>query len=83
MVQESSDKCRLCNEIYTIEHFFIQCSYNRIFGQEVSKLMHSALNINIRLYDLDIIFGLPCEEDIFTIINFVFCVERSTYLVVK
>ena len=37
---------------------------------EVSKLIQSAFDINIRLYDLDFLFGLICEEDIFRIINF-------------
>ena len=37
--------------------------------QDVSKLIQRALDIK-RLYDLDIIFGLPGEEDIFMIINF-------------
>ena len=36
----------------------------------VSTLVQRALNINIKLYDLDIIFGLRGEEDIFRIINF-------------
>ena len=68
--KESSDKCGLCNEIDTIEHFFAQCSYNRVFWQGVSTLVQRALDINIKLYDLDIIFGLPGEEDVFQIINF-------------
>ena len=68
--KESSDKCSLCNEIDTIEHFFAQCSYNRVFWQGVSTLVQRALDINIKLYDLDIIFGLPGEEDVFQIINF-------------
>ena len=37
---------------------------------EIKRDLESTLDINIRLYDLDIIFGLPCEEDIFRIINF-------------
>ena len=40
-----------------------------VFWQDVSKLVQRALDINIKLYDLDIIFGLP-DEDIFQIINF-------------
>ena len=40
-----------------------------MFWREVSKLMQRALDINIDLYDLDIIFGLPCGEDIVRIIN--------------
>ena len=68
--KESSDKCRLCNEIDTIEHFFAQCSYDRVFWQGVSKLIQRALDDNIKLYDLDIIFRLSGEEDIFRIINF-------------
>ena len=68
--KESSDKCCLCNEIDTIEHFFAQCSYNRVFWQGVSTLVQRTLDINIKLCDLDITFGLPSEEDIFRIINF-------------
>ena len=41
-----------------------------MFWQGVSKLVQWALDINIKLYNLDIIFGLPGEEDIFRIINF-------------
>ena len=41
-----------------------------MFWQDVSKLVQWALDINIKLYDLDIIFGLPGEEDIFWITNF-------------
>ena len=59
-----------CNEIDTIEYLFPQCSYNRVFWQGVSKLVQRALDINIKLYDSDIIFGLPGVEDIFRIINF-------------
>ena len=33
-------------------------------------LVQRALDIYIKFYDLDIIFGLPGEEDIFLIINF-------------
>ena len=36
----------------------------------VSKLVERALDINIKLYDLDIIFGLRSEEVMFRIINF-------------
>ena len=35
-----------------------------------SRLIQNAFDINIKLYDLDILFGIPFEEDIFTIINF-------------
>ena len=41
-----------------------------MFWQGVSKLVQQALDFNIKLYDLDILFGLPGEEDIFRIINF-------------
>ena len=41
-----------------------------MFWQGVSTLVQWALDINIKLYDLDIIFGLPGEEDVFQIINF-------------
>ena len=32
--------------------------------------LNRAFDINIRLYDLDILFGIPFEEDMFIIINF-------------
>ena len=41
-----------------------------MFWQGVSTLVQWALDINIKLYDLDIIFGLQGEEDVFQIINF-------------
>ena len=67
--KESSNECRLCNDIDTIEHFIAQCSYNRVFWQDRSKLIQRAFDIYIRLwYDLDISFGL-LGEDIFRIIN--------------
>ena len=68
--KSSLDKCRLCDEVDTIEHFFSQCTYNELFWQNVSKLIQKAFDINIRLYDLDILFGIRFEEDMFIIINF-------------
>ena len=69
--KNSSDKCRLCEDEHTIEHFSSQCTYKKLFWQDVSKLIQKAFDINIRLqlYDLDILLGIPFEEDI--IINFV------------
>ena len=72
--KELSNECLLCNDIDTIEHFVAQCSYNRVFWQDRSKLIQRALDIYIRLYDLDILFGL-LGEDIFRIINF--CLLRK------
>ena len=68
--KSSLDKCHLCDEVDTTEHFFSQCTHNELFWQDVSKLIQKAFDINIRLYDLDILFGIPFEEDIFIIINF-------------
>ena len=68
--KESSDKCCLFNEIDTIKHFFAHCSYNRVFWQDISKLIQPALDINVKLYDLYLILGLPGKEDIFQVINF-------------
>ena len=33
--KSSSDKCHLCDEVDTIEHFFSQCTYNELFWQDV------------------------------------------------
>ena len=41
-----------------------------MFWQEVFKLIQRALDIDVKLYDLDIIFGVPYADDIFRIINF-------------
>ena len=48
------------------------CSNKRIkvYPSKTPDVVSLALDINIKLYDLDIIFGLPGEEDIFRIINF-------------
>ena len=46
--KESSDICRVCNKTETTEHFLVQCSYNRVFWQDVSKRIQRALDINIR-----------------------------------
>ena len=70
--KNSSDKCRLCNEEDIMEHFFSQCTYNKLFWQNVSKLIQKAFDINIRLNDLDILFGIPFDEDMFIIIKFLF-----------
>ena len=45
----SSDKCRLWDEVGTIEHFFSQCTCNELFWQDVSRLIQKAFDINIRL----------------------------------
>ena len=67
---KSSDKSRLCDEVDTIAHFFSQCTFNKLFWQDLSKLIQKAFDINIRLYDLDILCGIPFEADMFIIINF-------------
>ena len=41
-----------------------------MFWQEVSKLIQSAFDINIRLHDLDILFEISFEEDILRIVTF-------------
>ena len=59
----SYDKCRLCDEVDTNEHFFSQCTYNKLFWQEDSKLyIQKAFIINIRLHDLHILFEIPYED---------------------
>ena len=65
--KNSLDKCRLCDAVETIEHCFYQCTYNKFFWQEVSKFVQKALDINIWLYDLDILFRVLFEEDMFII----------------
>ena len=63
------DKCCLCDVVDTIEHFLNQCTYNKLFWQDVSKLIQKAFDITIRLYDLDILFGIPFEEGMLITIN--------------
>ena len=67
----SSDKCRICYEVDTNEHFFSQCTYNKLYWQEDSKLyIQKAFVINIRLHGLDILLGILYEDNMFIIINF-------------
>ena len=55
---------------YTLLNIFSHSVHIIVFWQGVSTLVQRALDINIKLYDLDITFGLPGEEDVFQIINF-------------
>ena len=51
-----------------------------MFWQGVSTLVQWALDINIKLYDLDIIFGLPGEEDVFQIIKILHSVWKEVHI---
>ena len=59
-----------CNELWILNIFSSQWTYNKLFWQDVSKLILKAFDINIRLCHLDILFGIPFEKDMFIIINF-------------
>ena len=69
-----SDECRLCDGVDTVEHCF-----NKLFWQEISKLISKAVDINIRFYDSGILFGIPFEEDMFTVINFYILYGQKYY----
>jgi hypothetical protein len=59
----NNDICDFCNEIDTIEHFFVKCKISHDFWQQVLKWW--AINIGI-WFDIDtyeIVFGIPNERD--------------------
>ena len=45
--------------------------------RDVSKFIQRAFDINIRLYDLDILFRTPFEEHMLIIINFCILYEKK------
>ena len=69
-IKRISDVMKFNGLICSKEDLANEFGIHIVFWQGVSTLVQRALDINIKLYDLDIIFGLPGEDDVFQIINF-------------
>jgi len=68
--KEHSSSCPLCNQTDTIEHYFVECTSINCFWSEISSLIQLTYDISLNLNTLDILFGVPFEDPIFTIVNF-------------
>ena len=68
--KEMSDQCPRCGHIDTIEHYFFECIDNRTFWSELSTFIQTTYEVNIELHLLDVLFGIPFDDVLFTIINF-------------
>ena len=64
--KENTDKCPLCNEVDTIEHFFFQCSSIKCIWTNMSTLFQITYDINTEMRGLDILLGIPGHSDIFS-----------------
>ena len=68
--KEQSDKCPFCSETDTVEHFFTQCLNTVEFWTNMNAMFHVTYDISITLKALDILLGIPYEDDFFTIVNY-------------
>ena len=56
---ESSNKCNLCPEIDTIEHYFYLCTKSRIFWEKIESYFASTTNVHIPVRFSNVIFSIP------------------------
>jgi exonuclease III len=68
--KENSDKCPLCNDVDTMEHFFTQCTTVKALWSFLTDILQITYDVNINLKCLDILMGIPCECDFFSVVNF-------------
>ena len=68
--KEQSDKCSLCGESDTIEHYYFNCPDNQTLWSEISLLIQKAFDVNFPLHLLDVLFGIPYDEVLYSITNF-------------
>ena len=70
--QEISDKCKICNEIDDLEHFFHSCSSVKPFWRGFNHWFSGIFHTYIHLRPADVIFGIPNEMDdnILFVLNF-------------
>ena len=74
--RNESPLCSLCadNEIDTIEHYFVTCKTLGIFGGDFRRWWVNTTAILIRLTTLDILFGIPNENDNYCIATLNYCI---------
>ena len=59
---DHSDKCSFCNEIDTLEHYFVECDRLKFFWSNFLKWWYSLSKIKLTLSTLDVLFGIPNEN---------------------
>ena len=68
----TSQFCDDCQNVDTIEHFFVYCNTVKLFWDKVRELILEAFQVKLDLTVLEILLGIPCVRgSLFCQINFV------------
>jgi hypothetical protein len=61
--KSDSDLCKVCNKIETIEHFIYECPKTLALWNTIQLWWKSVFSFTIMLSPLEIIFGIPNENN--------------------
>ena len=80
---KETDQCEYCGETDYIEHLFINCARLRGYWENVAKEINMRLNINLKLTDLNILFGITGQNQNYSkkqirIINHIILIAKMT-----
>ena len=75
--------CDYCNEIDTIEHYFVECNAVQLFWKYLFNWLNSTTKIHLHIKRLEIIFGIINENNlnVLNVINF--CILFAKYYIYK
>lgn len=70
---EDSDKCKYCNEVDTLSHYFVECKNLFFFWKRLKSWFVKNFEVDINFTTLDILLGIPNynKNTVIDILNFV------------
>ena len=60
-----SNKCHYCNLYDSITHHLYECVETKQFWKHVMKWVGNNMDVNVPLSKIDVLFGIPIENDYF------------------
>jgi hypothetical protein len=80
---KDTDKCEVCNEKDTVEHFLVTCQEVLSFWQQVFNWWQSLTNIRFPLLVYEILFGIPNDSNEILITHFNYVLLNGNYYIYK
>lgn len=70
--------CLYCNEVDTLEHYFVYCDQSKDLWKEVEKIVQSALKLKMNRTVLEILLGIPCEKyTLHQVLNLIMLISKQ------
>jgi hypothetical protein len=80
---KDTDKCDFCEEIDTIEHFFVTCKRSKTFWEALLKWWEIFSKTTIPLNIFETIFGIPNEEKNIVVSNLNYFLIHGNYYIYR